>query len=409
MDRSFGRKRTYTVTDLTLYIGALLEEDALLQSIQIVGELSNVTHARSGHLYFTLKDHTSQLKAVMWRSSADKLPFRPKDGLEVVVRGRVAIYEAGGLYQLYADAMAEMGQGAQAQQFDLLKEQLAAEGLFDVAHKKPIPRFPQKIGIVTSADAAALRDILKVLARRYPLVSVLIAPTLVQGESAPPQIIAALRWLDSRNDIDTILLARGGGSAEDLSAFNDEALARAVFAAQHPIISGVGHEVDFTIVDFVADLRAPTPSAAAELATPDSAELLSKIRRDQNQLRITLAKQLTRHQSQLNALARTLRTFAPQSRLQSHTQRLDDLENRLNRAIQQRLQNRQTELKLISTQLQALNPLATLGRGYAIVHHPTNGVIQSVQSVAIGDNLSIQLGDGRFSVVVTAKEGIESD
>ncbi|HRO24613.1 MAG TPA: exodeoxyribonuclease VII large subunit, partial [Promineifilum sp.] len=259
----------WSVSELTTYIREMFELDYRLQEIEVMGEISNFTRAASGHLYFTLKDGAAQIKCVMWRSQAERLRFRPAEGDAVLVRGRVSVYDAGGVYQLYAERLQPAGRGDLAVAFERLKEDLAGEGLFDAEFKQPIPRLPRKIGIVTSADAAALRDILNVLQRRNPLVSVLIAPTLVQGEMAPAQIVRALGWLDGRDDIDTIIIARGGGSIEDLWAFNDERVARAVFAARHPIISGVGHETDFTITDFVADLRAPTPSAAAELAVPD--------------------------------------------------------------------------------------------------------------------------------------------
>lgn len=268
----------WTVSALNSYIRELFEIDYRLQDVEVTGEISNFTQARSGHLYFTLKDENSQLKCVMWRTSAEKLRIQLSNGDAVSVHGRLSVYEAGGAYQLYADRIVPEGRGGLADAFERLKLALAAEGLFDAEHKKPIPEVPKKIGVVTSADAAALRDILKVLQRRYPLVSVLVAPTLVQGVEAPAQIIRSLQWLDAREDVDTIIVARGGGSMEDLWAFNDEHVARAIFAARHPVICGVGHETDFTIADFVADKRAPTPSVAAELAVPDIDEVRSLVR-----------------------------------------------------------------------------------------------------------------------------------
>jgi exodeoxyribonuclease VII large subunit len=263
----------WSVSELTGYIKELFEIDFRLQDIEVEGEISNFVRARSGHLYFTLKDEQAQLKCVMWRTHARRLHFLPQDGDALLVHGRISVYETGGVYQLYADFLEPSGRGDLAIAFERLKEQLAQEGLFDAEKKQSIPPLPNKIGIVTSADAAALRDILNVLNRRCPLVSVLIAPTLVQGDQAPPNIVRALRWLDGRDDVDMIIIARGGGSMEDLWAFNDEQVARAIFAARHPVISGVGHETDFTITDFVADLRAPTPSAAAEMAVPDLSDL----------------------------------------------------------------------------------------------------------------------------------------
>ena len=242
--QSDSEPTTWTVGQLTSYVRQMFELDYRLRDIDVSGEISNFTRAASGHLYFTLKDAAAQLKCVMWRSQAERLRFRPAEGDAVIAHGRVSVYEVGGVYQLYADYLQPAGRGDLAAAFERLKDKLAAEGLFDADHKRPIPGFARKIGIVTSADAAALRDILNVLQRRNPLVSVLIAPTLVQGEQAPAQIVRALRRLDARDDIDLILVARGGGSIEDLWAFNDERVARAIYEARHPIISGVGHETD---------------------------------------------------------------------------------------------------------------------------------------------------------------------
>ncbi|MGB5058033.1 MAG: exodeoxyribonuclease VII large subunit, partial [Candidatus Promineifilaceae bacterium] len=313
----------WTVSELTAYIRELFAIDYRLQDLEVSGEISNFTRARSGHLYFTLKDAGAQIKCVMWRSAAERLFFQPEEGDAVVANGRISVYEAGGVYQLYVEHMQPAGRGNLAVAFEQLKQRLADEGLFEAAHKKPIPLTPRKIGIVTSADAAALRDILNVLNRRYPLVSVLIAPTLVQGADAPPQIVRALQWLDGRTDIDTIIVARGGGSIEDLWAFNDERVARAIFAAQHPIITGVGHETDFTIADFVADQRAPTPSAAAELATPDIEEIRPLLQGYAAMLRADLDDLIRQKRWQVQTLARALTHLSPQARLDNNRQRLD--------------------------------------------------------------------------------------
>ncbi len=391
---------TWSVSELTGYIRDLFAIDFRLQDVEVEGEISNFTQARSGHLYFTLKDAQAQLKCVMWRSAAEQLRILPRDGDAVVVHGRISIYEAGGIYQLYADGLQPAGRGDLALAFERLKQQLADEGLFAEAHKKPIPQFPRKIGIVTSADAAALRDILNVLARRWPLAQVLIAPTLVQGSDAPSQIVRALQWLDGRNDIDTILIARGGGSLEDLWAFNDERVARAIFAAQHPIISGVGHEVDFTITDFVADLRAPTPSAAAELATPDIAEIRPLAAALQERLATAMADQLEMKRGQVQTLLRHLGHLSPRARLDSHRQRLDMLHGRLHQTMQRRLDRQQNRLALLQAQLATVGPLATLARGYAIVRDGDGRIVRSVGQVSVGDGLEVQVGDGRLGVTV---------
>lgn len=390
----------WTVSELTGYIRELFEIDFRLQDVEVSGEISNFVRARSGHLYFTLKDEGAQLKCVMWRSAAERLRFRPDDGDAVVANGRISVYEASGVYQLYADRLEPAGRGDLAQAFELLKQRLADEGLFDAEYKKPLPRFPQKIGIVTSADAAALRDILNVLRRRYPLVQVLIAPTLVQGDLAPPQIVRALQWLDGRSDIDTIIIARGGGSMEDLWAFNDERVARAIFAAQHPIISGVGHEVDFTIADFVADMRAPTPSAAAELAVPDISEWQPILRGLKAQLAADMQDNLQQKRWQIQTLARALRHLSPRASLDNQRQRVDGLYGRLHTAIHRKVDRQQNRLAVAQAGLLAYSPLATLSRGYAIVRDGNGRIIRSVQTVKPGDPLAVQVSDGQFDVQV---------
>ncbi len=392
---------TWSVTELTAYIREMFAIDYRLQDVSVGGEISNFTRARSGHLYFTLKDAGAQIKCVMWRSAAERLYFAPEEGDAVVVNGRISVYEAGGVYQLYAERLQPTGRGDLALAFEQLKQRLADEGLFDPAHKKPIPPAPRKIGIVTSADAAALRDILNVLSRRYPLAAVLIAPTLVQGAEAPPQIVRALQWLDGRSDIDVIIVARGGGSIEDLWAFNDERVARAIFAAHHPIITGVGHETDFTIADFVADQRAPTPSAAAELATPDIEEIRPLLAGYQAFLRGKLQDQIRQKQWQVQTLTRALAHLSPQMRLDGNRQRLDVTVARLDRAMGNRLAQERARLAVVVAGLTAVSPLATLSRGYAIVRLRENGrVVRAKDDVTSGDALTIQVADGQFDVQV---------
>lgn len=391
----------WTVSELTAYIRELFAIDYRLQDLEVSGEISNFTRARSDHLYFTLKDAGAQIKCVMWRSAAERLFFQPEEGDAVVANGRISVYEAGGVYQLYVEHMQPAGRGNLAVAFEQLKQRLADEGLFEVAHKKPIPLTPRKIGIVTSADAAALRDILNVLNRRYPLVSVLIAPTLVQGADAPPQIARALQWLDGRSDIDTIIVARGGGSIEDLWAFNDERVARAIFAAQHPIITGVGHETDFTIADFVADQRAPTPSAAAELATPDIEEIRPLLQGYAAMLRADLDDLIRQKRWQVQTLARALTHLSPQARLDNTRQRLDVTSARLDRALTSQLVHVRNRLAVAEVGLTAVSPLATLSRGYAIVRHPDGRLVRAAAEVAAGDGLTIQVADGQFTVEVS--------
>lgn len=386
----------WTVSELTGYVKELFDIDFRLRDLDVTGEISNFTRARSGHLYFTLKDEEAQLKCVMWRSGAQRLSFDPQDGDAVVAHGRISVYEASGVYQLYVDHMEPEGRGDLAIAFERLKGKLADQGLFDAEQKKPIPGFPAKIGLVTSADAAALRDILNVLQRRDPLVSVLLAPTLVQGDEAPAQIVQAVRWLDGRDDIDLIIVARGGGSIEDLWAFNDEAVARAIYAARHPVISGVGHETDFTIADFVADLRAPTPSAAAELAVPDLSDLPAGLAQISDRLAMTVDKKIEQAQWRLGAQVQSLLYLSPTARLDSYLQRVDSLQMRLDRGISRYLERLNSTLAVSNTQLSGVNPRATLSRGYAIVRQQDGRVVSSITQVQKGDALQVQVADGSF-------------
>ena len=396
---------SWSVSELNAYIKELFDVDFRLRDVSVSGEISNFTRARSGHLYFTLKDDSAQVRCVMWKSAAARLVFDPRDGDAVVANGRISVYEAGGAYQLYAERLTPAGRGDLAQAFELLKQRLAAEGLFDPAHKKPIPQFPEKIGIVTSANAAALRDILNVLRRRYPLVRVLVAPTLVQGAEAPAQIVRALRWLDGRDDVDTIIVSRGGGSIEDLWAFNDEQVARAIHAARHPVIAGVGHEIDTTIADYVADLRAPTPSAAAELAVPDMGELRLGIGGLRQLLESGLAMELRERQTRVTDLARTLALLGPAGRLDGLRQRLDGFSLRLEAAIDRGLERRAGSVALLKGRMAGVSPLATLARGYAIVRSEQGRVIRGSDEVAGGQALTVQVHRGRFGVTVTPLSG----
>lgn len=396
-----AQSNVWSVSELTGYIKELFEIDFRLQDIEISGEISNFTRARSGHLYFTLKDEQAQLKCVMWRTMAQRLAFQPEEGDAVLAHGRVSVYETAGVYQLYADWLEPAGRGDLAIAFERLKEQLAREGLFDQERKKPIPAFPQKIGIVTSADAAALRDMLKVLNRRCPLVKVLIAPALVQGDLAPAEIVRALRWLDGRDDIDTIIVARGGGSIEDLWAFNDERVARAVFAAEKPLISGVGHETDFTITDLVADLRAPTPSAAAELAVPDLSDLPLALAGTRSRLAATMQSQIRQQRRQVQAHAQALSLLSPRSTLDNNLQRLDSLLLRLDQIMRFQLEQKRSRLAIQNASLSAVSPLATLSRGYAIVRRADGRVVRSRRQVDAGDRIVVQVSDGEFEARIT--------
>lgn len=400
LDFESGGSDIWTVGELTSYIKELFDIDFRLRDLEVAGEISNFTRARSGHIYFTLKDEEAQLKCVMWRTSAERLRFDPQEGDAVVVHGRISVYEASGVYQLYADRMEPEGRGGLALAFERLKEMLAAEGLFDAEHKKPLPAFPGKIGLVTSADAAALRDILNVLHRRDPLVNVLLAPTLVQGEEAPRQIVRALQWLDGRDDVDLIIVSRGGGSIEDLWAFNDEGVARAIFAARHPIISGVGHETDFTIADFVADMRAPTPSAAAELAVPDLSELLPALDATRKRLAALAENQIEQARWKLAAQRQSLSYLSPVAQLDSYLQLIDALQMRMENAVGRTIERARAVVTGSTEHLQAVSPLATLKRGYAIVRHKEGRIITSISHIKTGDAIEVRISDGSFDANV---------
>jgi exodeoxyribonuclease VII large subunit len=329
------------------------------------------------------------------------LAWQPEQGAAVLAHGHISVYGPRGSYQLYVDQLRPAGLGDLHTRFEQLRDQLRDEGLFDTERKQPLPLFPSVLGIVTSPQAAALRDVLNVLQRRYPLVSVLLAPTLVQGDQAPPQIVAALGALDARDDIDLILLVRGGGSLEELRAFNDEQVARAIAACRHPVVSGVGHETDFTIADFVADLRAPTPSAAAELVVPDQAELREQIGGAATRLQAIMASRLNRTRDALAQEQRSLQRLSPRSRVDTHRQQVDDLARQAQRAWMHSLALRRSQLAGLQARLAALSPIGTLERGYAIVREKDTGtVVRSIQQVSAGQGLQVRVHDGEFGAVV---------
>ncbi len=391
---SQNQSSSWSVTQANQYIRELFETDVMLNDVEVEGEISNFTRARSGHLYFTLKDESSQLKGVMWRSAAARLGFDPREGDQVVARGNISIYEASGQVQLYASRLEPAGRGDLAVAFEQLKQQLALEGLFEPERKKPLPPFPKKIGIVTSLDAAALRDMINVLSRRYPLVQVLIAPTLVQGNGAPAGIVRGIQWLDGRDDVDLIIVSRGGGSIEDLWAFNDEGVARAVANAETPVVSGVGHETDFTIIDFVSDLRAPTPSAAAEQSTPDLADIGGFVVSAGHFLDRKISQLVEDRQDKVDGLTRALELLGPAYRLNSSRQQLDMFDQRLEAAMRQTISEIKQRQLIASTKLEAVSPAATLERGYAIIKKKDGKLAPSAKDLAVGDSVEIQLHDG---------------
>jgi exodeoxyribonuclease VII large subunit len=332
------------------------------------------------------------------------LAYRPRDGDAVEVHGMISIYEAGGQYQLYADQIRPLGEGALYQEFMRLKARLEAEGLFDEQRKRPIPSRPRRIGIVTSPTGAALRDMLNTLRRRYPLVEVFLAPSPVQGEEAPPEIVKGLQVLNRVVAPDVILVGRGGGSIEDLWAFNDERVARAIAASQAPVISGVGHQTDFTIADFVADLRAPTPTAAAELATPDRADLKLTIEELSQRLAHASLARSNRFRWSLTHLANRLDRLSPATKIQSDRQRLDELTSRTHRALSHRMKLQSARLAGIDQRLAALNPQSILGRGYAVVSQSDGTLVRQVSQVVPGDHLNVKVSDGEFPAEVLSHQ-----
>ncbi len=389
--------RIWTVADLNRYLRQLLDSDYRLQDLWVAGEVSNVSRPASGHFYFTLKDAEAALRCVMWRADVARLLFLPRDGQAIEVHGRISVYEAGGQVQLYADDVRAAGEGALYQSFLRLKARLEAEGLFAPGRKRSLPAWPRCIGLVTSPSGAAVRDVLNVLRRRFPLAQVVLAPTPVQGPEAPAGIIRALAAINQVCRPDLILLVRGGGSLEDLQAFNDESVARAIAASAAPVVSGVGHETDFTIADFVADLRAPTPSAAAELATPDRTDLRPPLDAARKALARSLASRLERMRWSLADRRTALRLVAPLARLVHARQRIDELSRRSAKAVHHSLALRRAGAAGLGQALQAVNPLAILARGYALVRREDDGhVVRSIRQVSAGDALEIRVADGAF-------------
>jgi exodeoxyribonuclease VII large subunit len=397
----------YSVSQVTAYIKARFSEDPLLGDLWVSGEISNFKQATSGHCYFTIKDATSCIKAVVWRTQANSMRL-PREGDAVVAHGYVSVYEPRGDYQLYVDALQPGGIGWLWQEFQRLKTQLEAEGLFEESRKRPLPPMPVRLGIVTSPTGAALRDILRTLDKRFPLVEVILAGTPVQGEQAPAGIVAAIqalnRWCAGGERLDAIIIARGGGSIEELWAFNDERVARAIAASPVPIISGVGHETDFTIADFVADLRAPTPTGAAAAAVPDIRELRAAVAGQIETAQAEIAQRLSALRGETDDLAARLQRLSPQRAIAVDRQRLDDLQRRAGLAINNRLESWRQRVESQRLYLQGMQPAKVLARGYALVTDASGTPITSTAKVAAGDRIQVQVRDGRFGAVVNADQ-----
>jgi exodeoxyribonuclease VII large subunit len=451
-----AERQVYSIKELNRYIRMKLDSDTLLSDVWIRGEISNFTHHGSGHMYFTLKDESSRIKAIMFSSHNQRLPFVPKEGARVIARGNVTVYERDGQYQFYATHMQPDGIGSLYLAYEQLKSKLELEGLFAPERKRPLPRYPRCIGVITSPTGAAVRDIMITLQRRYPQVPIVLYPVLVQGKGAAPSIVKAIRDLNAMGEADVLIVGRGGGSLEELWAFNEEAVARAIGASEIPVISAVGHETDFTIADFVADLRAATPTAAAELAVPNAAELAAQLQLSERRLRQGLLRRSQHGRERLTSLQRSLALAGPRRQLLQHTQRLDMLKHRLNvaagarlsrarerqavlhqilqrftpregailarrrsdslrrellAAMQVRLQEKRSRFVAEMRHLDALSPLKVMSRGYSLVYDEgEQHLIKSLNEVQIGDLVVVKLNDGQLDCQVWGmKEDAKGD
>ncbi len=391
-----------TVTQLNTYIKSLFDFDRNLNNVTVVGQISNFTnHYRTGHFYMTIKDEQSAIKAVMFRSTNQRLKFEPKNDMKVIVRGRVSVFERDGQYQLYIDDMQPDGVGELALAFEQLKEKLSKAGLFDRDRKKPIPQFPEKIGVVTSPTGAAVQDILNILSRRYPIADVILAPVQVQGSSAAPQIVKAINEFNDKNCADVLIVGRGGGSIEDLWAFNEESVALAIANSQIPVISAVGHETDVTISDFVADLRAPTPSAAAELATPDILNLRAFALNTGIRIEKYVRNEIENRKNYLNNLILTASLNRPTEFLNPQRQMLDLLSARCDVAVNGVLAENRKKVEILINKLSVVNPVEVLKRGYSVSYN-NEKVISTIDDIKTGDNISIRFSDGTAECTVNS-------
>lgn len=385
-----------TVSQLNFYVKSVLDSDPRLNYVFLCGEISNLTdHYRSGHIYLSLKDNKSVIRAVMFAGNARNLKFKPMDGMKVICRGRVTLYEATGQYQYYIEDMQPDGIGALYQAYEQLKEKLQSKGLFDQSHKKPIPYCPKTIGVITSPTGAAVQDIKNILTRRFPSVNIILCPVLVQGDNAVPQLIDAVNKLNEYDLCDTIIIGRGGGSIEDLWAFNDENLAYAIYNSHIPVISAVGHETDFTICDFVSDLRAPTPSAGAELAVPDRNEILQNLDAQRQYLSSLMDKKLIENNNVVSEMTTKLLSLSPDDKIAKLYNDLDFLSQKYENNSNRIFQNTANKIELLATKLESLNPVSTLKRGYSVVTN-NDKTVTSVKDVKNGDTLAINVTDGKI-------------
>ena len=398
-------QQVLTITQLNEYIRSKLDADGLLNAVAVKGEISNYKLYPSGHHYFTLKDENSALKCVMFKGNALRLRFRPENGMKIIAIGKISVFPRDGAYQLYCTAMAMDGIGDLYAAFEQLKKNLSAQGLFDPAHKKPIPQFPETIGIITSSAGAAVHDMLRILSKRYPLAKIRLLPVRVQGAEAPGEIAAAIRYANHHRLADLLIVGRGGGSIEDLWAFNEEIVAHAIYGSQIPVISAVGHEPDVTISDFVADLRAATPSNAAELAVPDREALAQVLDSMANAMSNALIRQIKAHRQHLDVLSRSPALRSPTGYLEQKQRQLELLKNRLIAAENQNISRNTQRYVALTAKLDAMSPLKVLTRGYSLVQSERGEVIRSVSQTEPGERICVNVSDGRlFATVMEKKE-----
>ncbi len=393
-----------TVSQINTYLKSVIDEDYNLKNIYVSGEISNFTnHYRTGHFYFTLKDENGAIKAVMFRSAASRLRFEPYNGMKVLVRCSVSVYERDGIYQLYCEDMQPDGIGELTVAFEQLKEKLSEEGLFSSEHKKSLPQYPERIGIVTSPTGAALQDIINVISRRYPSAQLILAPVQVQGESAAKQIADAVNLFSKKKNVDVLIVGRGGGSIEDLWAFNEEVVARAIYNCDIPVISAVGHETDFTIADFVSDLRAPTPSAAAELAAPDYREVLYAADKTLDSMYDCVMRIIDAYTIKLVSCEKKIADHSPHKTVLLYSQCVDACESKIKNTMEKRIDFYHNALKHYTSSIDSTSPLKVLLRGYAIVENDINMPIKSVDDVNTDDNIKIRMHNGELRCTVNEK------
>ena len=391
----------FSVSQINEYIKLCVESTPALQNVFIKGEISNFKNQYStGHLYFSLKDQDGMIKAVMFRGYASKLKFAPRDGDKVIIHGKISVYVARGEYQIYVDDMQPDGVGALALAFERLKEKLMSEGLFDPSHKKAIPTSPRRVGVITSASGAAIHDILNVSGRRAPNVEIVIYPAIVQGENAPRSLVGGIRYFNNESPVDVIIIGRGGGSIEDLWGFNDEGLAREIFASEIPVVSAVGHETDFTISDFVSDLRAPTPSAAAEIVFPNNLEALRRVRVIKDTAENLMARRISSVRQGLSLYKSELEKKSPIYKLRDRTMRVSHIAERLEALAKMKLDEKSGKMKLCAARLVAVNPMAVLSKGYTFVEAADGRIVSGASELSDGERINLVFADGRVGATV---------